>query len=125
MESIEASLHKSHYAEFDIQLTKDNEIIVFHDRYLSKLTNVKELLEFENKKVEYVNDVMKATAKSDWWVKDFTLEELQKLKVYQKFSNRPQFRHQIFKICTLNELITEVLYLKEHNLIENNSGFLI
>jgi glycerophosphoryl diester phosphodiesterase len=30
-------------AEFDILLTKDNQLVVFHDRYLSKLTNISEL----------------------------------------------------------------------------------
>ena len=34
------------YLEFDVQLTKDNHLIAFHDNDLSRTTNVSEFLEF-------------------------------------------------------------------------------
>lgn len=46
LESIEAALYKSHLVEFDILLTKDDQIVVFHDRNLSELTNVTSFKEF-------------------------------------------------------------------------------
>ena len=38
--SIEAALYKCDLVEFDLQLTKDERVILFHDRHLSRLTNV-------------------------------------------------------------------------------------
>ena len=40
LEGLEAGLHKADYVEFDILLTKDNQIVVLHDRYLSLMTDV-------------------------------------------------------------------------------------
>jgi glycerophosphoryl diester phosphodiesterase len=40
LESIEAALYKSDLVEFDIMLTQDNQIVIFHDRGMKKLTNI-------------------------------------------------------------------------------------
>lgn len=40
-EAIIAGLHCSDFSEFDIHLTKDNHVVVFHDRTLSRITDVK------------------------------------------------------------------------------------
>lgn len=68
---------------------------------------------------------MKGESTNDWWVRDFTVDELRKLRVKQKSSKRPQLRHQAFRISTLDELIEEILYVKQNHLKDNVSGFLI
>lgn len=68
---------------------------------------------------------MKGEATSDWWVRDFTVDELRKLRVRQKSSKRPQLRHQSFRIATFDELIEEILYVKQSHLKDNVSGFLV
>jgi hypothetical protein len=40
-------------------------------------------------KEELIDDYQKV--KSDWWVRDFTVNELKKLRVFQPISYRPQF----------------------------------
>lgn len=39
-------LPTSDLVEFDIMLTKDEEVIVFHDRFLGEITNIGTLPEF-------------------------------------------------------------------------------
>jgi hypothetical protein len=52
-----------------------------------------------------VDDVLKQEQREDWWVKDFTCEELKRLKINQKSSKRPQFRRLKLGIPTLAEAI--------------------
>lgn len=40
LESIEAALYKSDLVEFDIMLTQDSKIVIFHDRGVKRLTNI-------------------------------------------------------------------------------------
>lgn len=86
-------------------LTKDNQIIIFHDRYLSQLTNIEEIVEFKDRKSVFVEDGVKLEEREDWWVKDFTCEELKKLKIRQKSVKRPQLKKMKFSIPTLEETI--------------------
>lgn len=58
-------------------------------------------------------------------MRDFTVDELRKLRVRQKSSKRPQFRHQSFRISTFDELIEEILYVKQSHLKDNVAGFLV
>ena len=50
-------------------LTKDNEVIVFHDRFLGQLTNIAFMTEFKNRKT--LNDLNEygEVPHAEWWVK--------------------------------------------------------
>lgn len=50
MESIEASLYKCDLVEIDIQLTRDRQVVIFHDRYLSHITDVEAFEKFKDRK---------------------------------------------------------------------------
>lgn len=50
IESIEAALFKCDLVEFDVLLTKDHQVVIFHDRYLSHITNISEIEKFSNRK---------------------------------------------------------------------------
>ena len=85
--------HGSDYLEADLQRTKDGEIIVFHDAYLTRTTNVEEVF----------------PERQDEEIGEFTLEELRQLDVGSWFNDknpgraRPVYENQ--RILTLAELI--------------------
>ena len=49
IQAITSALYCSDLVELDIQLTKDNQIIVFHDRGLKRVTNIEQCEEFAHK----------------------------------------------------------------------------
>jgi alkaline phosphatase D len=59
----QAMTMKADYVEFDIQMTKDGQLIAMHDETLARTTNAKELY----------------PDRAPWRVKDFTLEEIKRL----------------------------------------------
>jgi len=64
------------YIEQDLVMTKDDHLVVLHDRFLDTVTNVKE--------------VFPARARSDgrYYVIDFSLEEIRLLQVSERFTDR-------------------------------------
>lgn len=45
-EAVIAALHCSDFAEIDVHLTRDNQVVVFHDRTLGRVTDVRMRPEF-------------------------------------------------------------------------------
>ena len=88
-EGLLAGVEDGDLSELDILLTKDEEIVVFHDRILSRITNVANFPEFESLAREDDIDADKKL-KLDWWLRDFTLPQLKKLNVRQDLAYRPQ-----------------------------------
>ncbi len=59
----QAMTMKADYVEFDLQMTKDGQLIAMHDETLARTTNAKELY----------------PDRAPWRVKDFTLDEIKRL----------------------------------------------
>lgn len=84
---------KVDYFEADVQMTKDRELVIFHDKNLKRLTNIKEVF----------------PDRTDEEIGDFTLEELKQLDYGNWFNEtRKRFtdeNYQGLDILTLDDLI--------------------
>ncbi|MEE2742881.1 MAG: glycerophosphodiester phosphodiesterase [Bdellovibrionota bacterium] len=69
-----AHSHGVDFVEPDLVLTRDDHPIVLHDIYLEKTTNVSEVFP------------KKARKDGRWYAVDFTLEEIKKLRVFERFN---------------------------------------
>ena len=105
IEAFNSAKDYADYLEQDLQLSKDGKLIVFHDKILDNVTNVKEIFP-------------KNRARKDgkYYVIDFTLEELKKLKVsnryfifsvikMKEFKNRKYDTEQSDKIASFEEVL--------------------
>ena len=90
------------YIEQDVVMSKDDQLIVFHDLTLNRVTNVEEVFPG------------KARSDGQYYVIDFTLEELKKLQVIQGQ------RQQTYSIHTLQEEIELIQGLNE--ILKLNTG---
>ncbi|HDP36141.1 MAG TPA: glycerophosphodiester phosphodiesterase [Candidatus Hydrogenedentes bacterium] len=81
------------YLEPDLAVSKDGVLVCLHDMTLESITNVK--------------DVFPDRAREDgkWYVVDFTLAELKRLRVVERSPNRFPKDAQLFQIPTLEEMI--------------------
>ncbi len=94
------------YIEPDLVLTKDGYLVARHDAYLSSTTNVADLPEFASKKRMFMG-------KEDWFVFDFTLDELKRLRARQPRVSRGTEFDNTAEIPTIEEIIELVEGYKE------------
>jgi len=89
------------FIECDLALTKDGVLVCLHDAYLSSVTNVASIEDFADRKrtADYNGEV----DIEDWWVTDFTLEELLELRLVQQFEFRDQAFNNLYTIPTFEE----------------------
>lgn len=73
-----AAFMKSDYVEPDVVFTKDHHLVCMHQPWLSPTTDVEEHPEFASRKREITWD---GKTRHDWFTFDFTLAELQTLKL--------------------------------------------
>ena len=90
------------YIEPDLVMTKDGVFVARHDIYLSSTTNVASKPEFADRK-------RTIGGKTDWFVMDFTLDELKTLRARQAFPGRDKSFDDQFEIPTLDEIVSLVL----------------
>ncbi|TVZ51802.1 glycerophosphodiester phosphodiesterase [Dokdonia sp. Hel_I_53] len=90
------------YIEPDLVLTKDGVFVARHEPYLSQKTNISNFKEFQNRKTTKILDGEIVT---DWFVSDFTVAELKKIKTRQFWKNRPHNYDDQFEIPTFEEII--------------------
>ncbi|MBU8918998.1 alkaline phosphatase D family protein [Bacillus sp. FJAT-29953] len=95
----QAMTMKADYVEFDLQMTKDGQLIAMHDETLARTTNAKELY----------------PDRAPWRVKDFTLDEIKRLDAGSWFNKAyPDKAKQAYigqQVPTLEEAIE---YVKQH-----------
>jgi len=86
------------FIEPDLVMTKDGHLIARHDRHLSRTTDVADHPEFaDRRRVE--------EGRRDWFVEDFTLAELKRLRARQPFPGRSTAFDGRFEIPTFAEIL--------------------
>jgi len=73
------------YLEQDLVMTKDDELVVLHDRYLDTVTNVAELFPDRHRQ------------DGRYYVIDFTLDEIRQLAVVERFEMKEGVATPVFK----------------------------
>ena len=92
--------------EPDLVFTKDGGLVARHDRYLSTTTDVAAHPEFAGRKKP--NADPNDAPRDDWWVEDFTLEELKTLRAVQPFPGRSKEFDGLYQIPTFAEVLALV-----------------
>jgi glycerophosphoryl diester phosphodiesterase len=73
------------YIEQDLVMTKDDRLVVLHDRYLDSVTNVDEVFPDRNR------------GDGRYYVIDFTIEEIRRLSVSQRFGKTDESQTPVFE----------------------------
>lgn len=89
--------------EPDLVVTQDGHLIARHDRHLSTTTNVADKPEFADRK--RIDPDPNGDGLEDWWVEDFTLEEIKTLRARQPRANRPQEFNDQYEIPTFEDVL--------------------
>ena len=109
--------------ECDLIPTKDGELIIRHDNYLSTTTDVATRPEFAHLQREGI--VGWQETRPDWFCEDFTLAELKQLRATERLpEERPgsaKFDGQ-FELATLDELLNADFTAGKHLILEVKHG---
>ena len=89
--------------EPDLVVTKDGQLAVRHDTYLSTTTNIASKPEFANRKRRSTDPEYEGRV--DWWVSDFTMAELKTLRAVQPFPGRAKNYDGLYQIPTFDEVL--------------------
>ncbi len=90
--------------EPDLVMTRDARLVIRHDRYLGTTTDVADHPEFASRRV-----VKPGKAEPEWYVEDFTLAEIRRLRARQPFPGRSTDMDGRYPIMTFEELL-QLLY---------------
>ncbi|KAL9645452.1 hypothetical protein ABK040_002649 [Willaertia magna] len=100
------------YVELDIMPTKDNILVVTHSFELSEITNVADLPQFaDRKKTIVVENLGKHTG---WFVQDFTFNEIQILRVHERYPFRNQLFNGLYTMPSLEQTIQFVQGISQY-----------
>ena len=81
LQAFEAALYQgADFIELDVVYTKSMELLVMHDPFLTRITNIREKEEFATR---YNQREYGGKNKTDWWTDNFTLNELRTLGIKQ------------------------------------------
>ncbi|TRO95724.1 glycerophosphodiester phosphodiesterase [Glycocaulis profundi] len=84
--------------EPDLMMSSDGALIVRHDPYLSTSTDIAHRPEFANRRRALMG-------REDWWVMDFTAEELQSLRARQVFEDRDSSHDDAHPVLTFDDFL--------------------
>ena len=104
LESFSVAMYgNTDFVEMDVVLTKDLQLLVMHDPYLSRVTNIVDFPEYATRKS--TRFVANKTV-NDYFTDDFTLEEIKKLSIKQGLvETRPKIFDFMFKAPSLDEFL--------------------
>lgn len=95
------------FIELDVVLTKDRDLLVLHDPFLSRVTNIAEFPAFADRRTTRLVDNQTIT---DFFVDDFTLEETRLLRVRQALApERPKVFDFLYSAPSLDEVLQLVI----------------
>ncbi|CAD8159087.1 unnamed protein product [Paramecium pentaurelia] len=120
LEGFKSALQFSDFIELDVVLNKDGLPVVCHDAFLSLVSDVKNHNKFENRKQ---SRILQDKEKSDWWISDFTFEELKELHLSQCINNRKSEYDGHLQIPSLKEIFE--YFLKYNQNTDNKKGILL
>ena len=106
-----ACIEGADYVEPDLVLTKDNQLVCYHDLTLKEGSNVASIKALAPLKPNYTGmlGVTNVTIVEDWFIPDLTLAQIKMLTVEQKpVGIRPQYFNTMFKIATFQEYLDVV-----------------
>ena len=121
LESFNSAKYFADYLEQDLQMTKDDKLVVFHDTVLDNVTNVKQVFPKE-----------RARKNGSYYVVDFTMDELKTLRVtnryfilwkfkFEQFKNRKYSTDDAAKIASFEEVLDLVEEYNKQAFGWNNS----
>ena len=93
------------FLELDLQVSKDNHLMVQHDSTLNNTTNI---YEYGGRWEDLQRD------DGNWYVEDFSLAQLKMLRRFQRYQEtRSPMLNDRYEMITVNELIENVIMLNE------------
>lgn len=102
------------YVELDLQVTKDNVLVISHDPVLKSTTNIDSYSWlFGKRKSTHTFMPYGTTEKDNYLINDFTVAELKMLRRKMRYPSRNQFLNSQFEIQTLDETIELLLTLNQ------------
>ncbi|GFH61796.1 hypothetical protein CTEN210_18272 [Chaetoceros tenuissimus] len=104
------------YIEADLVATKDNKLVSIHGIDLNTTTNVALLYPERHRTI-----TLDGKNTSGYFVFDFTLEEVQTLRVKQRIGGRSTFFDFTFSIPTIQDIVN-LLHDWNHNIIVKNNS---
>lgn len=122
LEAFSAALYQgADFIELDVVYTKDKELLVMHDPFLTRITNIRNKTDFTTR---YETRVYNGNNKTDWWTDRFTLSELKTLGIKQdQAPGRLTIFDYKFTFPLLSDVIDMVIdFNKQHKGKRNPDG---
>jgi len=109
------------FIELDVVYTKNKELLVMHDPFLTRITNIRNKTEFATR---HETRVYNGASKTDWWTDTFTLNELKTLGIKQaQAPGRLTIFDYQFTFPLLSDVIEMVInFNKQHKGSRNPDG---